>query len=178
MKHIIRIMEEISHYTFRSTFETINGILEKGKFEDDIYILINSSGGDIDSTFAIIDFLESLPNEVYTINIGKAESCAASIFIHGKKRYMAKHAKFTFHSPAYISQKDMNFPTISLEKKTQELKHISEGLEDFLKTQTNIPLELIKEGINSPEGITFYAEDCIGYNIADEIITDISKILY
>lgn len=178
MKHIIKIMDEITNFTFKCVFDNVNDILKKGNFEDEIYVVIHSGGGEVDATFAILDLLESLPNNVFTVNMGIAKSCAGILFIHGKRRYMAKHANFMFHSPATIFKENSHLGTVSLEEQTNNLKFISNQLEYYLKEKTNIPEEIIKSGLSTDSGITYFANDCIKYNIADEIITDISKILY
>lgn len=178
MKHIIKIMNEINNYTFSNIFDNVDRILEKGKFKDDIYVVINSNGGELEPTLATIDLFESIPNNVFTVNIGAVRSCAGIIFIHGKRRYMAKHAKFMFHSPASTFKENASLITISLEEQANNLRFSSNQLEGFLSDKTNIPKDIIKSGLSTNEGITYFANDCIKLGIADEIITDISKILY
>lgn len=178
MKHIIRITDEITNFTFKCIFDNVDNILKNGNFKDDIYVVIHSIGGEVDATLAILDLFESIPNNVFTVNMGIAKSCAGILFIHGKRRYIARHANFMFHSPATIFKEKSHLITTSLEEQTNNLKLISTQLEFFLKERTNIPEDIIKSGLNTNSGITYFADDCIKYNIADEIITDISKILY
>lgn len=178
MKNILKIMDEITNFTFNYVFENVNEILKKGNFKDDIYLLIHSNGGEVEATFAILDLLETIPNNVYTVNMGEAKSCAGILFIHGKRRYMAKHAKFMFHSPANRFNEDSILITTSLESQYNNLRFISTQFECFLNDKTNIPKDIIKSGLSTDEGITYFANDCIELGIADEIITDISKILY
>lgn len=178
MKQIIKIMGEITDYTFRSTFETVKEILDKSRWSDDIYVFIHSAGGEVEATLAIIDLLESLPNKVFTVNMGRAESCAATLFIHGKRRYMAKHAKFNFHSPATYFKENYAIPTLEFDAKAKALNIISEQIGNFLKEKTNIPHELINNGLSTSQGITLFADECIKYSVADEIITNITEVLY
>jgi len=62
-----------------------------------IKIYINSSGGLLEESFAICDAILMSKTPVYTINIGRAMSAAALIFLCGHKRIAAPSAQFLLH---------------------------------------------------------------------------------
>lgn len=62
-----------------------------------IKIFIDSYGGDLTSTFTIIDSIKLSKTPVYTIVVGKAYSGGFFIAISGHKRFAYKNAGFLFH---------------------------------------------------------------------------------
>jgi ATP-dependent protease ClpP protease subunit len=65
----------------------------------EIYYLISSNGGDVDSGFALYNFMVSLQGKITVSmhNIGSIDSIANVIFMGGQKRYAAPNASFLFH---------------------------------------------------------------------------------
>ena len=176
MKKIIRIIDEITNYTARNVLDSIIEIIESG-YTDEIIVLINSPGGNINAELSILDIFDSIPNKIITVNIGVAESCAGTIFIHGDKRYMAKNAKFLFHSPLLSISSIDSMPPKDFQKALQELNKTTKQLKKFLSSRTNIPKKLIKKGISMSSGVTLSANDCIKYGVADEILTDLAEVI-
>jgi ATP-dependent protease ClpP protease subunit len=64
-----------------------------------LHYFMSSSGGDVDSGFAMHNFLLSLQNKlsVSMHNIGTVDSIANVIFMAGQKRYAAPNASFLYH---------------------------------------------------------------------------------
>jgi ATP-dependent protease ClpP protease subunit len=65
----------------------------------EIYYLISSMGGDVDSGFTLYNFLVSLQSKISITmhNIGTIDSIANVIFVAGQKRYAAPNASFLYH---------------------------------------------------------------------------------
>jgi len=65
----------------------------------ELYYLLSSSGGDVDSGFVLYNYLISLQGQVNISmhNIGTIDSIANVIFLAGQKRYAAPTASFLFH---------------------------------------------------------------------------------
>lgn len=103
-----------------------------------IALLIDSYGGDIDSLLSLMDFIESIPNDVHTIVMGKAMSAAAYLAMSGKKgfRYAFKNARFMTHE-ALMGQQ--GFSTLTEhQNEIQELKMLQEILNSIVVKTTNI----------------------------------------
>jgi ATP-dependent protease ClpP protease subunit len=62
-----------------------------------IYLHINSLGGDLQETFAIIDSIRNSKIPIYTVIDGCAASGATLISIVGKKRFMTENSTFLIH---------------------------------------------------------------------------------
>jgi ATP-dependent protease ClpP protease subunit len=69
---------------------------------DELYFLIASNGGDVDSGFVLYNYLTSLKGKLSITmhNTGSIDSIANVIFIGGQKRYAAPNAAFLFHGVA------------------------------------------------------------------------------
>jgi ATP-dependent protease ClpP protease subunit len=65
----------------------------------ELYFLISSNGGDVDSGFVLYNFLISLQNRLTITmhNTGSIDSIANVIFVSGQNRYAAPNASFLFH---------------------------------------------------------------------------------
>lgn len=175
MKHILKINDEINDETFDAALDLILNCICTGS-TGDIVLIIDSPGGDVAAMFSIIDLLNSVPNKVITVNMGMAGSCASNLFVLGDKRYMAKHAKFFFHSPAFLANGALlNLKALKDDIKT--LEDICSHFENSLFSKTFIPKELIKEGIATSDGIILNSDECIKYKVTDEILTDFNKII-
>jgi ATP-dependent protease ClpP protease subunit len=76
---------------------TVDAIQQHNPTE--IYFLISSNGGDVDSGFTLYNFLVSLQGKITITmhNIGTIDSIANVIFLGGQKRYAAPNASFLFH---------------------------------------------------------------------------------
>ena len=76
---------------------TIDAIQQHNPTE--IYYLISSNGGDVDSGFTLYNFLLSLQSKMTITmhNIGTIDSIANVIFLAGQKRFAAPNASFLYH---------------------------------------------------------------------------------
>jgi ATP-dependent protease ClpP protease subunit len=69
---------------------------------DELYFLIASNGGDVDSGFVLYNYLTSLKGKLTITmhNTGTIDSIANVIFMSGQQRYAAPNAAFLFHGVA------------------------------------------------------------------------------
>ena len=66
---------------------------------DEIFLYINSPGGEVTSGFAILDTMEYIESDVRTIVVGLAASMAAFLLACGNKRCALKNAEVMIHQP-------------------------------------------------------------------------------
>lgn len=132
-----------------------------------IKIYIDSSGGDLVSTFSIIDSIKLSKTPVTTINISKAYSGGLFIFLSGHKRIAYPNSSFLFHEGSTAMQGDA---------------HKFQNLADFYKRQR----EQIKKIVLSNTSITeevyeakrkddwwFNADEAVELGVADEIAANL-----
>ena len=75
--------------------------LESKDDKKDIFLYLNSPGGEIDAGLAVLDTMNYIKCNVCTICVGLCASMAAILLAGGKqgKRYALKHSKIMIHQP-------------------------------------------------------------------------------
>ena len=76
--------------------------LESDEPDQDIYLYINSPGGQVSSGMAIYDTMQYIKPDVQTICIGQAASMGALLLTAGapKKRFALPHSRIMIHQPS------------------------------------------------------------------------------
>ena len=76
--------------------------LESDQPDQDIYLYINSPGGQVSSGMAIYDTMQYIKPDVQTICIGQAASMGALLLAAGakEKRFSLPHARIMIHQPS------------------------------------------------------------------------------
>ncbi|MFA6353940.1 MAG: ATP-dependent Clp protease proteolytic subunit [Candidatus Paceibacterota bacterium] len=141
--------------------------LESEDAKKDIYLYINSPGGSVTSTMAIVDTMNHVRTDISTFCVGLAASGAAMVLSAGKKgkRYILPNAEVMIHQPLGGVEGQASDIAITA-------KHI-------LKTRDNLNKLLAKNtGKSLPEiekdverDFFMDAGEAKKYGIVDEIIT-------
>ena len=76
----------------------LNEISSRGQ---DIYLLLNSHGGNVASGIHCYNMLRALPTRLVTHNVGNVDSISNAVFLAGEERYSTSSAVFMFHSVGY-----------------------------------------------------------------------------
>ncbi len=91
------ISEESVTQLFSMVYSLINDC-------EEVYLLLNSNGGNVNAGIHGYNMLRSLPVKLTTHNIGCVDSIANTIFLAGDTRYVAASASFLFHGVAFDIQ--------------------------------------------------------------------------
>ena len=76
----------------------LNEISSRGQ---DIYLLLNSHGGNVASGIHCYNMLRALPTRLVSHNVGNVDSIANAVFLAGEERYSTSSAVFMFHSVGF-----------------------------------------------------------------------------
>ena len=70
--------------------------------DGDIYLYINTPGGDVYAALSIVDLMKACPCDIVTIGTGLVASAGAVILAHGTvgKRYLTTNADVMVHQPS------------------------------------------------------------------------------
>lgn len=133
-----------------------------------IKMIINSPGGDVASTFALIDTIRGSKIPVYTYGLGEIASCGLLTFISGKKghRYITENTSILSHqytSVAYGKEHE-------LMSRIKEFNNITQRTMDHYKLCTGLSTKDIKKYLLPPEDVWLTAKQAIKFGIADHII--------
>jgi len=91
------------------------------QFQDDIQIILNSPGGDVDAGWAFIDMMKFVKNKIITIATGEVCSMAFSIFIAGDHRIMSPNASAMMHQFAWY--KEGHYSDLVAGRKIEDMEH-------------------------------------------------------
>ena len=76
----------------------LNEISGRGQ---DIYLLLNSHGGNVAAGIHCYNMLRALPTRLVSHNVGNVDSIANAVFLAGDERYSTSSAVFMFHSVGF-----------------------------------------------------------------------------
>ncbi|NBC10241.1 MAG: ATP-dependent Clp protease proteolytic subunit [Planctomycetes bacterium] len=162
---IVFLVGEINHATATGVIMRLL-YLQNSKPGIDINLYINSPGGAVDDTLAIIDTMQFISAEVATYCIGKAMSGGAIILAAGQKgkRYALPHAKVMIHQP----YGGIYGQTSDVQIQAEEILKTKDQLNQMLADLTGQSIDQIAE--DSERDKFFSADDAKNYGIVDDVI--------
>ena len=141
--------------------------LQNQKPGQDIHLYINSPGGAVDDTLAIIDTMNHITSEVSTYCIGKAMSGGALTLAAGEKgkRYCLPHAKVMIHQP----MGGVYGQTSDVEIQAEEILKTKDQLNEMLAGFTGQDVEKVTADCERDR--FFNAKEAAEYGLVDEVLT-------
>ncbi len=140
--------------------------LEAEDPERDIYLYINSPGGDVHAALAIYDTMQYVKCPVQTICVGMAASAAALILAGGEKgkRFALPNSRIMIHQP----WGGVRGQAVDLKIHAEEIMKIRDRINEILAHHTGQPKEKIER--DTDRDFFMSAEEARDYGLVDEII--------
>lgn len=141
--------------------------LESEDSKKDIYLYINSPGGSVTSTLAIVDTMNHVRPDVSTFCVGLAASGAAIILSAGKKnkRFILPNAEVMIHQP--LGGVEGQATDIAITAK--HILKTRDALNKLLAKNTGKPISQVEKDVE--RDFFMDAEEAKKYGIIDEIVT-------
>lgn len=141
--------------------------LESENPEKDIYIYINSPGGQVTAGLAIYDTIQYIKPEVATMCIGQAASMAAVILAAGTKgkRYALPHSRIMLHQVLG----GVEGQATEIEIHAKEILRIKNEICEIISKHTNQSIDKIAR--DTDRDYFLKPKDALEYGIVDAIIT-------
>ena len=141
--------------------------LESEDPKKDIYLYVNSPGGSVTSTLAIVDTMNHVRPDVATFCVGVAASGGAIILSAGKKgkRYILPNAEVMIHQP--LGGVEGQATDIAITAK--HILKTKDNLNKLLARNTGKSLPQIEKDVE--RDFFMDAEEAKKYGIVDEIVT-------
>lgn len=140
--------------------------LQSEDSKKDISLYVNSPGGSVTATLAIVDTMNHIKNDVSTVCVGIAASGAAIVLSSGKKgkRYALPNAEVMIHQP--LGGVEGQATDIAITAK--QILKTRENLNKMLAKNTGKPISQIEKDVERD----FYmdAEEAKKYGVIDEIL--------
>ena len=140
--------------------------LEADDPDKDIYLYINSPGGNVSSGLAIYDTMQYIKPDIATICMGQASSLGAVLLAAGakSKRSALPHSRIMIHQPWGGLQGQVT----DIEIHTRELVTLREKINNILATHTGQQFEKIAK--DTDRNFFMSPEAAKKYGIIDEVI--------
>lgn len=141
--------------------------LESENPEKDIYIYVNSPGGNVTSGLAIYDTIQYVKPDVATMCIGQAASMGAVLLAAGAKgkRYCLPNSRVMIHQVLG----GVEGQATDIEIHAREILRIREDINKILAKHTNQPIDKIR--VDTERDFFLKPEDALEYGLIDAIIT-------
>lgn len=133
-----------------------------------IKMIINSYGGDLACTFALIDIMKSSKIPIHTYGLGNILSCGFITFIAGTKgkRFITKNTSILSHQYSWINLGKEH----ELLASVKEMGNISHRMMEHYKEHTGLSEKQIKKYLLPAEDVWLTAEEAVDLGVADEIV--------
>jgi len=141
--------------------------LESENPEKDIYVYINSPGGNVTSGLGIYDTMQYIKPDVVTMCMGQAASMAAVLLAAG-----AKGKRFTLpHSRVMLHQVLGGFEgqATDVDIHAKEILRVKHELNEILAKHTGKEISVIQNDTERDFFLT--SKDALDYGVVDAIIT-------
>lgn len=138
----------------------------------DIYLYINSPGGDVNAGLAIYDVMRSLRSDIVTVSVGESSSMASILLAGGTKgkRFALPNARVMIHQPS--SGVVGKASDIAIEAK--EIVFQRSRLNRILANLTGQPLQRIET--DTDRDFFMSAQEAKTYGLIDNIINRLPSI--
>ena len=140
--------------------------LESDEPEQDIYLYINSPGGQVSSGMAIYDTMQYIKPDVQTICIGQAASMGALLLAAGtkSKRFALPHSRIMIHQPSGGFQGQHT----DIEIQAKEITRIRQILDTIIAAHTGQNQKKVREDTERDHYMT--GEEAKKYGLIDRLI--------
>ena len=154
------IIDSSSLFDFKKEIDNVNSGTE---------IVINSTGGDLDCAFSMLDLINSSKHQINTTILGKCYSAAIVPFLAGKTRKMYNHSTVLIHEPYLMFPDDVQFNLTDLAREYEKLYLKQQRFIKLFTEKTKLTEKKLKKMFESGDTI-LTAKDCLKFGIATKII--------
>ena len=131
-------------------------------------IYVNSTGGNLNDAFSLIDIMKTSKHPIRTVAIGSAMSAAFLIFASGTRgeRYCGQNTSLMCHQ--FTSTTEAKYHDIKAEMKEHEL--LNQKMVNILKEATDLAPSVIKKKLLPASDVYMSAEEAVELGVADNIL--------
>jgi ATP-dependent Clp protease protease subunit len=147
---------------------TENHAVKKKKKE--LLLMICSSGGELESAFALIDVIRSSSIPIKTVGLGQIASAGLMIFLAGKTRVLTPNTSILSHQYTWGSEGKHH----ELWAVTKEFNLVHERMLTHYRMATGLSDSVIKEKLLPPQDVYLSAEEAVQLKIC-HYISDLTQ---
>jgi ATP-dependent protease ClpP protease subunit len=121
-----------------------------------LYFLLSSGGGLVNSGVTLYNYIQALPQETVTHNIGSIDSIANAVFLAGKKRYAASASAFLLHGVTWSFQQGAALTYTQMQETLSQFDAAEQLTAKIIGEQTKLTPEevraLFRQGASKAPG--------------------------
>jgi ATP-dependent Clp protease protease subunit len=154
----LAIMEPISNETVNKVIEEIL-ICRANRRDPNIFLYVNSPGGDVDAGYAIYEALRLSGKRIISYAVNHVYSCAVLVYLVGDMRFANNYSNFMIHEPYHeLGDDKMNFK--AYQRNIGELTECIDGFFKLICDRTELTPAKIKRYLQkAPEGEWYFKSD-------------------
>lgn len=151
-----------------SALYLISQLYELDNISDEpIYLLLNTEGGDVDSSFAIYDCIKSLESPVIILTIGLCASGGLIVLAAGDYRISSPNCLFFYHQPI---MSEFEVQSTEQARSTESLyTYYQETMDEAIKKKTKISKKLWNENFEGKTSFYFNSKKALEFGFIDEL---------
>lgn len=169
----IRLLESHTHFfSGPVTEENVMNAIKWVKYENLqkptpklLKLYVNSYGGDLYQSMALVDIMKASTIPISTIGIGNVMSAAFLIFVSGATghRYISKNAGIMMHQ--HIDELTGKYD--DLKSQISESKRCDYRMLDILTDASKLDEQIIREKFMSKTDLYFSSQELVSFGMAD-----------
>ncbi len=163
---VITIAGVIDAETVEKVADQLAGL--NAESDDPIIVQLSSSGGHLQSGWALHDMFGSNPSPVFTAGFGYVGSAATIAFQGGVVRFLSPNAKLMIHLVGFSTGGDASFDLSDLRKQLKEMTGLQRDIERLLARRTGQPLAKIRAWCAAET--EFSAPQAVKAGFADKVL--------
>ncbi len=173
-KRLIVLSEAIHSQSSKRVIEQLLS-LEAADATKDIWLFLNSPGGEVSSGFAIYDTLRFIRPQVKIIVAGLAASIATVILLGAKKefRYSLPNSRLLIHQPLISGH--IQGQASDIEIHAAEILKTREKIVELYHKETGQPLERIRRDIERDYWMT--TKEAHEYGLVTQIVSSWNELV-
>lgn len=170
----INVVGEINLYTYE---KVLNSVME-GNVSEEILLVINSTGGNVRTAFAIYDLLKSLNVKITTIAIGNCCSVATVLFALGSERFIAKNARYMLHQTNFCFSEKASLNSGKIRAISKSADNDEKIWKEILQESCSQNIsEFLNNTFSSEEDVFLTAEETLILGLATSELSSFNRIL-
>ena len=168
------VSEAITSHSARKIIEQLLA-LEADDASKDIWMFLNSPGGEVNSGFGIYDTMRFIKPEVKVLVTGLAASIATVILLGAKKefRYSMPNSRLLIHQP--LIGGSVQGQATDIEITAKEILKTRERIAQLYERETKQPFERVQKDIERDYWMT--AEEAKEYGLITKIISSWGEVV-
>ncbi len=138
----------------------------------DIFLYINSPGGEVDAGMAIYDTMQFISNDVATVAMGLAASMGQFLLCAGAagKRYALPHSRIMMHQPSG----GLGGTASDIKIQAEQSLHIKRQMFGLISAHTGQPVDQIESDADRDRWFT--AEQALEYGFIDDVVASAGEV--